>query len=311
MESSNEAIGKSRLPLIGLEPRRAASGPLEPMRPGDETLDYTLVPYAPVKAPGGRLRSVNLLFESFALAGVEIEGRGVVELLRQRIGSFRTVWGTKWDLPSSPRAWELYFYDPSRSHPDLGIERIAELLEPVLAVDARGPIDLPWHMFSVEFDVDSLRCRKPVPVDVYVSTNPKIKGTDRSYKIRGESLKFENVYTFHQPDAEVDEILYRLEHGVHYSPRRHNLARLIPPQLIACKHICVANKRDTDALYFSGLRQEQLEFAARFFGLGGPLVAYLEAHRAGFDHLLWDIGVDYVGDGAALRFVKAGIYGSF
>jgi len=281
------------------------------MQPGDQLCDYTLVPYDPVRPAAGKLRSINALFESFAIAGVEDEGSHLVDLLRQKLGPFRTVFGIKFHAPDQVMGWELYFYDPLREHADLSIERVSEILAPALVIDARPPRPLPWHMFSVEFDVASFKSRAPAPVDVYISTNPRAKGTDRSYKIRGAEMVFENVYSFHRPELEIDEILYRIRYGVHFSRQEHLLSALIPPELFRCGHICVANKRRADALYFSRITHDQLRFAMRHLGWQGPLVDFLASHASSLDHLLWDIGFDYVSEGGALRFLKGSFYGSF
>ncbi len=293
------------------EVERKFTVPLEWMQREDVLTDYTLVPYEPVAPLDGRLRTVNLLYESFALAGVEAEGARVVELLRTKLGPYRSVFGVKLRVPHELMGWELYFYDQKRVHADLSVERVAEILAPGVKVDAQPPAGLPWHMFSVEFGVPHLRAGAPAPVDLYVSTNPFQKGTDRSYKCRGASLEFENVYSFHHPQTGVDQWLYRLTHGVHYSPRRHSLAKLVPPELFEVGHICVANKRRADALYFSRLTHAQLLFGLRHFGVAGPLQVFLEKAAARFDHALWDLGIDFVAEGAELKVTKVGLYGSF
>jgi hypothetical protein len=320
MADSTARAPSLRLPVVPADaaapaPSRRATRPLERTDPTDTLHDYTLVPYDPVEDPTGKLRAVNALVESFALAGVEEEGARVIDLLRTGLGPERTVFGVKFLVPDDAdvqvAGWELYFYDPPRERADLDIGAVASLLSPALFVDARPPRALPWHMFSVEFGVPHLRERAPAAVDVYVGTNPRQKGTDRSYKLRGEQLVFENVYTFHDPSSEVDELLYRLRYGVHFSRAEHPLSALIPPELFRCGHICVANKRHADALYFSRITTDQLLFALKFLGFRGELPGWLAAHASLLGHLLWDIGFDFVCEGGRLRFRKGGLYGSF
>jgi hypothetical protein len=300
-----------RLPLADAGRARRARRPFELTAPGDVFCDYTLVPYDPVRSPEGKLRAVNLLVESFALAGVEDEGYKVIELLRQGLGPHRTVFGIKFHAPDHVAGWELYFYDPRRERQDLSIERVIEILAPALPIDARPPRPLPWHMFSVEFDATHLRGSAKAAVDVYISTNPHAKGTDRSYKLRAAELTFENVYSFHRPLFDIDEILYRIQYGVFFSRAEFPLSAVIPPELFRCGHICVANKRHADALYFSRITIEQLRFAMKFFGWRGELPEFLDSWAPSFDHLLWDIGFDFVVDEGRIRFLKGGIYGSF
>lgn len=315
MPDHESVSSAKRLPVVqsteGETLRRMSTRPVELVQPGDIFSDYTLVPYDPVKPPAGKFRSLELLVESFALAGVEAEGSRVVELLRQGLGPWRTVFGVKFYAPEHIAGWEFYFYDPLRERRDLSIERISELLEPAFHVDARPPREWPWHMFSVEFDGRHLRRECDAAVDVYISTNPRNKGTDRSYKLRGTEAIFENVYSFHRPLLEIDEILYRLRYGVHFSRAELPLSALIPPELFRCGHICVANKRTADALYFSRITTEQLLFAMDFLGWRGALPAFVSTHAHLLDHLLWDIGFDFVSEAGKIRFIKGGLYGSF
>src|SRR5579883_1073033 len=225
----------ARLKVIGDGPpyARLARAPLERCGPGDLFHDYILSPYDPLVDPAGKLRSLNLLIESFALLGVEDEGIAVMERLRRELGAFRTVWGIKqYHGALVPHGWELYFYDFERAHADLSIDSIRGILEPVLRVDGVEPWPLPWHMFSVEFTAAKLREKASCALDVYIDM--------RSYKVTGADYAFENVYTFHDPRTEIDDVLHRVRSSVHFDPRRDNLARLITPALLQCGRLCVA-----------------------------------------------------------------------
>jgi len=60
---------------------RLARAPLARCGPGDRFHDYVLGEYAPLVPHEGKLRSVNLLIESFALLGVEAQGTALIERL--------------------------------------------------------------------------------------------------------------------------------------------------------------------------------------------------------------------------------------
>ncbi len=270
---------------------------------GDRFHDYVLGEYAPLAPHEGKLRSVSLLLASFALLGVEAEGRALVERIRATLGPFRTVWGVKHVPGRGVAGWELYFYDFERAHPDLAIARVRAALEPVLAIDAEETHPLPWHMWSVEVGPHHLRGNVAASVDVYMDM--------RSYKVHGATYAFENVYTFHDPRAEVDAVLHRLRSSVHFDERRDNLGALMPPSLFRCGRLCFANKRLADALYFSRIPS----VAARAFlaaqGYPPALVRFFEDGGGDLDHLLWDVGVDFRGDDGPLRVTKTSVYGSF
>ena len=269
----------------------------------DRFHDYVLLEYEPVTSPVGRLRSLNVLVESFALAGLETEGVRVLEGVRDALGPFRTVWGIKWHHAERRLGWELYFYDFERAHADLSIDHLTEVLAPWVVIGGREPRPLPWHMFSVELGAEQLRREQPAALDIYVDM--------RSYKCSADGLRFENVYTFHHAKTEVDEVLHRLRTCLHLDPERDRLADWLPPHLFDCRKICVANKRAADALYFSRVRTSALQ---RFLGdhdWPAALRGYIDARADGFAHLLWDVGVDFQATEHGAAALKTGIYGSF
>ncbi|MEZ4298042.1 MAG: hypothetical protein R3B70_24000 [Polyangiaceae bacterium] len=132
----------------------------------------------------------------------------------------------------------------------------------------------------------------------------------RSYKVRGSSYAFENVYTFHDPRADIDTVLHRLRSSVHFDERRDNLGALMPPSLFRCGRLCVANKRSADALYFSRIPTPAARAFLAQHGSPPSLIAFFDTHASELDHLLWDVGLDFRGDDGPLRVTKTSIYGS-
>ena len=300
----------SLVPASSLSRARAAEGPGRAARSAPERCeagglfhDYVLGGYAPLAPHEGKLRSVSLLVESFALLGVEAEGLALVRRVRESLGPFRTVWGIKHAPDRGIVGWELYFYDFQRARADLAVARVREALSPVLAIDADEPHPLPWHMWSVEVGPSHLRGEAAAGIDVYVDM--------RSYKVRGREHTFENVYTFHDPRAEVDAVLHRLRSSVHFDERRDNLGALMPPHLFRCGRLCVANKRSADALYFSRIGGRAARAFAAAQNYPGEIVRFFDTNAAELDHLLWDVGVDFRGDDGPLRVTKTSLYGSF
>lgn len=269
---------------------------------GDRFFDYVLAEYEPAAPALGKLRSLAVLTESFALMGVEREGLAVVHAVRSALGPFRSVWGIKQRGPGE-LGWELYFYDFQRAHADLSVARLVQTLAPHVEVNAREPRPLPWHMFSVELGAPQLKERAPAAVDLYVDM--------RSYKCVGDTLTFENVYTFHDARAQIDEVLHRLRACVHFDPRSDQVHHLMPPHLFDCRKICVANKRHADALYFSRISTAAL---ARFLGdhrWPAPLRDFVATRPDELNHLRWDVGVDFRAIDGRATPVKTGLYGSF
>jgi len=296
---------RRRLKMLGdaPPPTRIGRTAFERCGPSDVFHDYILVPYSPPAPPTGKLRSVNLLYEAFALAGVEDEGVRLVETVRAGLGPFRTVWGIKHDAQRGIRGFELYFYDFGRKHPDLSIERMRDILAPIVDVRAVPKRAIPWHMFSIELTPQDLRERRPVGAHVYVDM--------RSYELRGEELTFENIYTFHDPRLEIEHVLHRLRASLHTDMSPRSLASLMPPTLFRCHRVCVANKRTADALYFSRVPTTAMLGFLRAREWPQAFVAVVESHASALDHLNWCVGMDFTQPGATPLITKSGLYGSF
>src|SRR5690606_34580340 len=200
-------------------------------------------------------------------------GAAVVGALRRELGAFRTVFGIKVHLSGEVcPGWELYFYDFARLQADLSIARVTSLLAQHLDIDVVEPWPLPWHMFSVELSPAQLRRARPSSVDVYLDM--------RSYKARGTTWELENIYTFHDPRTEIDEVLHRARSLVHFDHLRWNLARILPPEFLNAHRVCLANKRRADATYASRIPTPALRrFLARH-PFPEPLRAFVVEHAS-------------------------------
>ncbi len=296
---------RRRLPTVqGKAPfSRRARLPLERCGPDDLFHDYVLDSYPPRAPLADKLRSVNVLYEAFAIAGVEEEGAALVARVRRGLGPFRTVWGIKHDRVAGITGFELYFYDFERKHPDLSIEAVRRIVAPSVELDARERRAIPWHMFSVEITPAELRARAPVAAHVYVDM--------RSYVLRGDELELENVYTFHDPRKEIDHVLHRLKGSLHNDLSSTALRALVPPALFRCHRMCVANKRNADAVYFSRVPTEAMLEFVRAREWPSDLVSMIEAYGPAFEHLFWCVGMNFTQPDDVPVITKSGIYGSF
>jgi hypothetical protein len=88
------------------------------------------------------------------------------------------------------------------------------------------------------------------------------------------------------------------------------LSRVLVPELFACKRVCVAKKRTSDAIYFSGIAIDQLLFFLRRFDYPAPLIELAAAHAADLDHLYLDCGIDLAWREGRLVHPKTGFYGT-
>ena len=287
--------------------------PQPPAGPRGESVhyDYCLLPYTPRPTTADDLASVNVLRWSWQAHGVLAEGEALLARLLAGLGAGQVVWGIK-QRANQPEAssWELYFYRRPHNPQPYTLARIAELFAP-LVVHGEVPEHWRWLMFSVEFDVAQLRGERPCASSVY------IESSGLSYKLHaGQPPELENHYIFRDPLTGIDEILARLQVSVHAQPHPLGLARLLPPQLMRAFHVCVANKRLADAVYWSRVDFDQLQFFLARHSWPAELRAQLTAHASQLRHLQWDLGADFQRTpdeptGTGFAFIKSGIYGSF
>jgi hypothetical protein len=303
-----DATARARLPIVADAPPPFVprfTGAFEPAAESDVLHDYILEPYEPKASQAGKLRGLALLYETFAIAGVEKEGLALVTRVRDTLGPFRTVWGVKHDRERGElRGWELYFYDWKRVHADLSIASLKEILAPVVKLDVELRRDVPWHMVSIEVSPADLKDpSRSVAAHLYVDM--------RSYEAKDKELLFENVYTFHDPRLEIDDVMNRLKASLHFDFAKDRLAELLPPRLFRCHKMCVANKRTGDALYFSRVDTDALRQFLRAQNYPKEIVGLADAEAKRLDHLLWDVGVDFAARDTGLTVRRTGFYGSF
>jgi hypothetical protein len=276
--------------------------------PDDRYFDYCLEPYRPRRAWQNKLRSENLLWLSLAVGGTLDALRPPLLALQDLLGRDMTVWGIKWD--GARLFWEIYVYDPLKEDPNATLREIARHLDPWLHFSPRPPETIPYRMVSFDLD-DAVHAQKTIEeVNLYLMGGPGHSG--RSYKARPGGFELENTYRFFEAKREVDQLLPLLKASVYvdYSdPAR--LSKVLIPELFACKKICVAKKRLRDGIYFSGIAVPQLLFFLKRFSYPEPIVDFVSRRRESFEHLAFDVGIDYAASEAGgVAYPKTSFYGT-
>ena len=284
---------------------RLASGAHLRVGADEQPYDYVLLPYPPVTPTEGKLASVNVLRESFAMMGVEEEGMRIVDGVIQWLGSGRTVWGIKYRGPDEPMSWEFYFYHRDRPGRELTLDGVLDSVAPHLEFSAELDRPVDWLMFSFEFGPEELKTRTVPHVSLYV------RDSNLSYDLIGSDLVATNLYLFYDTSTDTIPLLQRIHSLVHFTGEGNQLGVLMPPVYYRCRTVCVANKRQYDALYFSRTSQRGLHRFLEAFEWPEHLRRYMESNREGFDHLLWDIGYDFRLSGGDIQWGKSGFYGYF
>lgn len=274
----------------------------------DPALNYCLWQYAPAAPVEDKFRSVNLLWQSFELAGIDARAFDIVEAIREAIGPFRTVFGVK--LLPTGLAWELYFYDYERQGRAVSASRVLQAMAPWVRSPVRVDEALPYFMFSIDLDGGIARGERPLDVvHLYLGNPHSLVSSGLSYGVRVEATTLENFYFFFDARTQQQEVADKIACSAFYDGERVPLDEVLVPALKHCQTICVANKQTHDCVYFSGIDVDQLLVFLQRLRYPEAIVAFVQRHRERLDHLRFDVGFDYRMEGGRLAILKSGYYG--
>jgi hypothetical protein len=278
--------------------------------PDDPFLDFCLWPYEPVAPGADKLRSLTLLMQSFELCGLAGPGAEVVEALRRGIGPFCTVWGIKW--AAGEMKWEFYFYDYRRLERERSMTRVLDVLQPLIPSRVRPNERHPYFMFSVDLTEATLAGRAGVDaVHMYIGNVGSAVSSGISYTVSDRVNALENFYFFFDASRQMEEVRGKVCCSAYVEPSAFDIDEVLWPELRRCQTLVVANKSHNDGVYFSRIGIDQLRLFLERLDYPPALVGFAAEHRAGLDHMLYDVGFDYRVEGGAVRVLKSGFYGVF
>ena len=276
----------------------------------DPARNYCLWDYRPPQPAADKWRAVNVLFKSFESAGCLHSGVAVVEALRAGIGAFQTVFGVKWI--NGVLGWEYYFYDYRRRARQVSISKTLTVMAPFAKADLPINEDLPYFMFSLDFQAegDVFRPKFDV-VHMYIGHPDTSVSSGIAYGISTQQTRLENFYFFFNAKTQMQAVAAKVASSAYFDETTQSLDHVLLPELRTCQTICVANKQTHDAIYFSGIDVHQLLWFLQRFSYPADLVAFVCDHRDQFDHVLFDVGIDYASRHGRVRYLKSGFYGNF
>ena len=275
---------------------------------GDKFFNYALWPYTPTKSLAGRLKPSNLLYESFDALGVDRGFFDLVPRLRQAIGEFHTVFGIK--QQGEQTRWEFYFYDYRRRERERSLSRVLEALRPLVPSAIVPNESIFYFMFSLDITA-GLFARGVEEAHVYIGNPGSSVSSGICYSLTPARTRFENIYFFFDARTQLQEAAAKIACSAQIDSSRIPLDEILRPELRNCRTICVANKQESDCVYFAGIGFDQFLFFLKELRYRDSLVAYVEENRSLLDHLEFDVGIDYRMDGDKLTVLKSGYYGTF
>jgi hypothetical protein len=284
--------------------------PLEYTEADDRFYDYCLWQYGPVAPTEGKLRSANLLYHTFELAGAPGSAYSLVRALQQGIGMFNTVWGVK--QVDGRLRWEFYFYDYRKRARERSVSRVLHAIRPFIPCDVAANENLSYFMFSLDVNNELLSGAKGLgEIHMYIGNTGSTVSSGICYSLTSRGTQLENFYFFFDAKTEWSKIESKVASSAFIDMTAVDMDRLLWPELRDCRVIVVANKQQNDALYFSRINIDQLIFFLRRMEYPAPHIAFVEANRDRLDHLLYDVGIDYRMESGELRLLKSGYYGIF
>jgi hypothetical protein len=281
---------------------------LERSAAGDRYADYCLWDYPPVASTQGKLRCANLLWRALAAAGAGPQFYAACRALREGLGPFRTVFGVK--KIADRLSFEFYFYDYARLERAVSITRVLDILAPFAACPLTYSEQRPYFMFSVDLDDDIVARRRSLEmINVYVGNPGSSVSSGICHELTGAGLRLANLYFFFDARNEMDEIVAKIACSAHHDLRTLPLRDILRPELLGCQVIVVANKKVNEGIYFSRIGIDPLIGFLELERFPADLVSFARQHRNGLDHMLYDVGLDYVIEAGAVKITKSAFYG--
>lgn len=276
----------------------------------DRFFDYCLWEYKPVVPYENKLKSSNLLFHSFDLAGINARIFELVRAIRQTIGVSRTVWGVK--QLGDDIGWEFYFYDYRRRERERSITKILDTFRPYIPCEIEANENLHYFMFSIDINDALISGAKNLEeIHMYIGNVGSTVSSGTSYSLTKNGKRLENFYFFFDPKRQMKDIANKVSCSAHIDTTRISIDQILWPELRNCKTICVANKQKNDCAYFCGINVDQFIFFLKRMNYAEDLVFFVEKNRSNLDHLQYDVGIDYSMSGNDLVILKSGYYGIF
>lgn len=276
--------------------------------PADPYVDFCLWPYQPPAPTLGKLRSSNLLWNSFEVAGASPQLYELCLAIRAAMGPFNTVWGIK--QTGDGLTWELYFYDYRGLGRERSLAGLLKRLQPLIRCELPDIETRPYFMFSIDID-DALAqgTRALDQVNVYMGNVGSNVSSGICYLLSVQGFVLNNFYFFFDARLEYEDVVAKVLNSAYLDPARLDLQSVLWPELVKCKTIVIANKRYNDGVYFSRVDVTQLEQFMQRARYPSALCAYVAENAGLFDHLLYDVAFDYAIVDGRMEVLKSSYYG--
>lgn len=281
----------------------------ERIRPGDPYRNYCWWPYEPPATGEGKLRASSLLWLAIQQMPEAEWLAETIETIRAGLGDFRSVYGVKqidgqWSL-------EMYLYDYERQDRIVSVKRLESACQGQLQFPDTVGENIPYFMFSFDLNAAVAAANGNVDtVHVYVGNPGSTVSSGISYGFKNDpdATELENFYFFFDAQ-DREQIVDKVQCSAFLNEPNTLVETLLRRELMECQTVCLANKRTSNTVYFSGVNVRQLKFFLRWQNYPDVFQTFVAELESDLDHLLYDVGVDYQIRSNEVHFVKSGIYG--
>jgi hypothetical protein len=280
---------------------------IERVGAADRFADYCLWDYDPQTPAIGKMRSSTLLWVFLEMTGADRLVRDCCEAMRDTLGPFQTVWGIKERFGQF--SFEFYFYDYARVERATSIERVIAGLSPHLSSSLAVSKDRPYFMFSIDIDDKTVTSRRIDEFSLYIGNPSTSVSSGICYNVTAQGLRLDNLYYFFDREKDLADIQAKVACSAHLDLRRFDLDTILWPDMMGCGIVVVANKKFNDGVYFSRLPFDGFERFVRRVAFPKDYADFITRHREELNHMLFDVGIDYVLSENGVKTVKSAIYG--
>lgn len=276
-------------------------------QPGDRLADFCLWPYEPLAPTARGLRSEAVLWAAAQLDPAGGMLSAVIRALQDELGQGQMVWGIK--AVGGRLSYELYFYDYARAERRMSLPRVLACLAPFAPSRLSIPDQRPYFMFSIDLEPDRLAARRPIDeVNLYFGNPSSDLSSGLSYRLTEAGLEFANLYHFFHSRDDAVALRRKLVTSARLDDAEAAADLLLDRPKLGVVTV-IANKRQSDGIYYSRVRAAQMAAFIVEHHYPQPLVQFVQTHLNRFQHLYFDLGVDYAMVDKRLEVKKTAIYG--
>ncbi|HEV2517582.1 MAG TPA: hypothetical protein VGV07_20170 [Devosia sp.] len=273
----------------------------------DRLADFCLWPYEPLGPTAGALRSEAVLWAAAQLDPAGGMLTAVIGALQDELGRGQTVWGIK--AAGGRLSYEFYFYDYGRAERQVSLQRVLACLARFVPCRLSIPDERPYFMFSIDLEPQWLAARRPIDeVNLYFGNPSGDLSSGLSYRLTETGLEFANLYHFFHTREDAAALRRKLITSARLDDAEGVADQLLEQHRLGIVTV-VANKRQSDGIYYSRVSAAQMADFVVEHHYPQPFAQFVQTHLNRFQHLYFDLGVDYAMVDGSFEVRKTAIYG--